>query len=72
VVLKGKTRQLDETLYRLIEAALNGASGAEDIYVNTNGDLRFWRVEYHPYGKSRRALVLMYPTRRKLQVQPPS
>ncbi len=67
IILKGKIRLLDEALRELIQEALNGQAGAETLHLNINSDLRLWRVEYHPYGKSRRALILMYPPGRGAQ-----
>lgn len=60
VVRKGPVQRLDDSLRRVIEKALSGLAGDEELYINTNGNYRRWMVEYRPYGKSSRALVLMH------------
>jgi Zn-dependent peptidase ImmA (M78 family) len=60
VIRKGAVRQLDDSLRLVIEKSLNGNAGSEELYVNTNGNYRHWIVEYRPYGKSNRVLVLMH------------
>jgi len=60
IVRKGAIRRLDDSLCHIIEKAFNGLNGSDEIYLSTNGRIRRWVVQYHPYGKSGRALILMH------------
>jgi Zn-dependent peptidase ImmA (M78 family) len=60
-VKKGHLRFLDEALKSLIRTACAGTSGEEQLYLNHDGEIRAWKVQYQALKHGNQALFLLRP-----------
>jgi len=60
-VKKGRLELLDEALKSLIRVACAGTSGEEQLYLNHDGDIRAWKVQYQALKRGNQALFLLQP-----------
>jgi Zn-dependent peptidase ImmA (M78 family) len=60
---KGRLDLLDDSLKSLIHAACAGTSGEEQLYLNHDGDVRAWKVQYQALKRGNQALFLLQPLR---------
>jgi Zn-dependent peptidase ImmA (M78 family) len=59
IIRRGRTRDIDQTLFPAIAKAIAGAQGTDQVYMNIDDSIRKCEVEYWPFGRSRRALILI-------------
>jgi Zn-dependent peptidase ImmA (M78 family) len=62
-VKKDRPEFLDEGLKSLIREACAGTSGEKQIYLNHDGDIRVWKVQYQALKRGNQALFLLQPLR---------
>jgi Zn-dependent peptidase ImmA (M78 family) len=59
IVRRGSIGRLDDSFREPIAKALAGQAGSDKAYININESIRRCEIEYLPFGKTQRALVLV-------------
>ena len=59
IVRRGSMSDVDDSLLAPIAKAMSGQTGSDEVYININQSIRRCQIEYLPFGKSQRALVLV-------------